>query len=118
MEDYLRNLAEFEARFSTGSLPGISGAAAVAGWFSLPALRRTEDLASARGAAAMCGLRVSEFSDGRDHPPGPGNRSRLGFVRCGQSPARRTAPALSGCNESWAWAVTTRRGLGCIILIE
>ena len=70
MEDYPRNLAEFEARFSTEAACRESGAAAVAGWFSLPALRRTEDLASARGAAAMCGLRVSEFSDGRDHLPG------------------------------------------------
>src|ERR1017187_1851625 len=48
----------------------MSGAAAVAGWFSLSALRRAEGLAGAWAAAAVSRLRVSELGDGRDHLPG------------------------------------------------
>jgi hypothetical protein len=42
----------------------------MAGWLSVPAVWRAKDLASALGAAAMHGLRVSELGDRRDNLPG------------------------------------------------
>src|SRR6478736_388258 len=70
MEDYPRNLAEFEARFSTETAcREYLGATAMAGWLSLPALRRPEGLAGAWAAAAVCRLRISKLGDGRDNLP-------------------------------------------------
>jgi hypothetical protein len=57
------------ALFYRASPPGISNPSAVAGWLSLSDLRCTKELAGARGSAAVCGLRVSEFGDGRDDLP-------------------------------------------------
>jgi hypothetical protein len=51
-------------------VPEIFGPVAVAGWFSLSAVRWAEDLAAAWGSGAMCGLRLPEFGDGRDGLPG------------------------------------------------
>ena len=58
------------ALFDGGGLPRVSGPTAVAGWVSVSALWRAEDLASAQGAPAMCGVRVSELGDGRDNLSG------------------------------------------------
>ena len=58
------------ALFDGGSLPRVSGSAAVAGWFSVSAVWRAGDLAGARGAAAVWGLRIPELGDGWDNLPG------------------------------------------------
>jgi hypothetical protein len=47
-------------------MSGILGAAPVAGWVSLSALRWAENVAVGRTVAAVLGLQLSEFCDGRD----------------------------------------------------
>lgn len=51
-------------------MPGVSDPAAVAGRFSVPAVRRAKELAATWGSAAMRGLRLPELGDGRDDFPG------------------------------------------------
>jgi len=59
MEDYPRNLAEFETRFATdAACRELSGQAAVAGRLSLSSVRRAENLAGGRDFAAMFELRL------------------------------------------------------------
>ena len=58
------------ALFDGGILPRVSGSVAVAGWFSVSAVWWAEDLAGARSAAAVWGLRIPELGDGWDNLPG------------------------------------------------
>jgi hypothetical protein len=60
MEDFPRDLLEFEARFSTEKACRVL----------LPTLRWAEELAEVRSPSGVLGLRLSRFGDGWDGLPG------------------------------------------------
>src|SRR5665213_1568716 len=51
-------------------LPGVAGAASLAGGVPLPALRRGQVVAGTRDVTGVHGLWIPDFGNGRDHIPG------------------------------------------------
>ena len=115
MEDYPRNLAEFETRFAGEQ--ACREYLCQLRWpegFRCPAMRPCQGVGGADGAAGVRRLWASSFGDGRHNisrhaqtPP------ELGFEQCGGSPARRTGRAHWDCSGCWGWAATRLPGLGC-----
>ena len=100
MEDYPRNLTEFEARFSSEGPAGSIRSGCAAGRFPLSGLRLWKVVAFAKSAAAVpaCGRQTSVtagtiFQDTRSPLP-------VWFRACGGG--KRPEPALWDCKECWA----------------
>ena len=114
MEDYPRNLAEFEARFANEqACRSICVNSAGRRVFVVRDAGMTKPGRYARCccSALVAGIKLRPRQ--AQYFKTPANRSRAGFEPCGGSPARRTGPAHWDCNERWAWAATRRPGLGC-----
>jgi hypothetical protein len=107
--------SQLGALFYRGSLPGISGAAAVAGWFSLPALRRAEGLAGAWAAAAVCGYQSSVmagtiFQDTRK-PLTVWFRAVTSQKNGASAIGLQRALGLGSYDTAWTWLHKLRRAM-------